>query len=336
MTKTPLISIIMPAYNVETYIADSIKSILNQSYNNLELIIINDGSTDDTKKIAQSFSVKDKRVRLFSTKNYGVSHARNFGLHKSRGELISFIDSDDQYTKNALMIMIQSLIKYGADISTSRYISVTNFDNHIESIDKFSSILNPNDVLKDFFYDTGHITGSICAKIYKKNIIENILFDETLSIAEDQDFFVKVLNNAHMVVHNSIIGYLYLKRNNSAVNSPFNKEHVSSIKLGDKLLAKIPKEDSELKKACKNYLFRSSIIAIFSMPAKKSQFKHEYDLCILAIKQNRKTVLLDEDSKIIYRLYALVSFLGVNFLFNFIKFRKLIGTIKRELLSIVK
>jgi hypothetical protein len=111
---------------------------------------------------------------------------------------------------------------------------------------------------------------------------------------------------------------------------------VSSIKLGDKLLAKIPKEDSALKKACKNYLFRSSIIAIFSMPAKKSQFKHEYDLCILAIKQNRKIVLLDKDSKIIYRLYALVSFLGVKFLLNFIKFRKLIGTIKRELLSIVK
>ena len=99
-----LVSIIMPAYNVEKHIASSISSVLNQSYNNWELIIINDGSTDETEQTIKLF--KDKRIKYFKKQNGGVSSARNLALIKMQGDYFCFLDADDRLTKNSLFFYL--------------------------------------------------------------------------------------------------------------------------------------------------------------------------------------------------------------------------------------
>ena len=99
--KSPLLSIIIALYNSEEYIEKCIKSIVEQTYNNLEIIIINDGSTDESLKICEQFQEKDKRIKIYNQKNTGVSSARNTGIAKATGDYITFVDSDDYLIKEA-------------------------------------------------------------------------------------------------------------------------------------------------------------------------------------------------------------------------------------------
>ena len=95
MQSKPVFSIIMPVYNVEQYISEAIESVLNQSFKDFELLIINDGSTDNSPKIAEYFKEKDSRILIFHQKNQGLSAARNFGIKNAKGTFIYFMDSDD-------------------------------------------------------------------------------------------------------------------------------------------------------------------------------------------------------------------------------------------------
>ena len=117
MKNDPLISIIVPAYNASKYIENTVKSILNQTYNNIEVMIINDGSTDDTELIIQEIINSDSRIKLISTENLGAGHARNEGLKNSNGQYIRFCDSDDFYPENSTKILLESILRYNADMA---------------------------------------------------------------------------------------------------------------------------------------------------------------------------------------------------------------------------
>ena len=112
----PKISIIVPVYNVESYLVRCIDSILNQSFKNFELILVNDGSTDDSLIICKKYLNVDKRIKLVSQVNKGLSAARNTGLRHTSGKYICFIDSDDFVEKDYLLFLINNIEKYNSDI----------------------------------------------------------------------------------------------------------------------------------------------------------------------------------------------------------------------------
>ena len=118
------VSIIMPAYNVEKYIEDAIQSVLAQTYRNFELLIINDGSTDDTERICQQYSDTDSRIRMFSKPNGGLSSARNFGLDHMEGDYVIFLDSDDYIASDCLYRLVSMKECFSADISVVSFIRV--------------------------------------------------------------------------------------------------------------------------------------------------------------------------------------------------------------------
>ena len=120
-TSLPLISVLMPAYNVKDYISAAIESVLHQSYTNLELIIINDGSTDGSGTIAEHYQSIDSRVKVYHIKNSGLANARNLSLSYAQGEFVTFVDSDDTIQKDYLSCLFDALIKYSADISFCSY-----------------------------------------------------------------------------------------------------------------------------------------------------------------------------------------------------------------------
>ena len=121
----PLISIIVPVYKTEKYLDACIKSLVDQTYQNIEIILVDDGSPDQCPKICDWWKGKDSRIVVIHDQNHGVSHARNLGLSKATGKYIAFCDSDDFYTNNHISEMLKLAIEYSADIAICGYCSLT-------------------------------------------------------------------------------------------------------------------------------------------------------------------------------------------------------------------
>lgn len=185
-----LVSIIVPVYNAKDTLKNCIDSILIQSYPNFELLLIDDGSLDDSLSICESYAYKDSRVRVFHKSNGGVSSARNVGLDSARGKWLTFIDSDDNVSLNFLSDLSNHeedilFTEYIAKNSTSKILASINHSELLES----SSI---SDFINSFFSDT--ILRSPWAKFYKKELLGDLRFVGEMKIGEDAYFVLKYLS----------------------------------------------------------------------------------------------------------------------------------------------
>lgn len=199
----PTISIIVPIYNSGLYLAKCIKSILCQSFGDFELLLINDGSTDDSRKICDDFARTDRRIRLFNKENGGVSSARNIGLNNSKGEWITFIDSDDWVDRNYLMCLMQCAQHDQVDLVMSGYQGLARVDRF-----KFYHL---------FLSDTTCYTVP-WGKLFKAKVIlrNHIRFQEEMRLGEDLVFLYMFLLHSNIVYTVGDIGYNY---NNNAEDS---------------------------------------------------------------------------------------------------------------------
>ena len=222
------VSIIIPAYNVENCIKRCLDSIINQIYKNLEIIIIDDASTDKTKKIINEYAQKDDRIiPFYQSTNKGVSAARNIGLKASTGEYIMFVDSDDSLTKEAIRRLIDVANKYDSDYVDSYHLFEYKKTNG--KLIKFTEKKVPKKILvmgnvknnPKITTMTSYITG----KLIKKDLIGNLLFDETLKCYEDLVFEQNLKSRVNNYVFLNRVIYIYYQRPNSLVNS-LGKNHL--------------------------------------------------------------------------------------------------------------
>ena len=209
-----LVSIIIPVYNSEKHIKRCLDSVLSQSYNDLEIIIINDGSTDNSEQIINELCANDKRAKLFTIKNGGVSNARNYGISKASGDYLMFIDSDDfissTYIKNYLSnYNNEDLIigGYSYYFENDKRIIPFKCKNSHYIIDSFMKDI-------EFFLRPPYLLGP-CFKLYKKSIIisNNIFFPLDISYGEDAEFVYSYLNHCFNIVSIENDGYFYCKSN---------------------------------------------------------------------------------------------------------------------------
>ena len=186
----PQISVIIPMYNIGSYIVQCIESILNQSYKNFELILINDGSTDNTFELCKIYAQKDERVLLFSQQNLGVSVARNEGLRIARGEYIVFVDGDDTLEHNALATLFDAIDGGTYDLSCAQSQLIDSNDKVTNPSSFQPIVLNaPGEIAQVCYTNSVYwdmLTGP-CAKLYKRYIImnNNIRFPEGMKHYED-------------------------------------------------------------------------------------------------------------------------------------------------------
>lgn len=213
-----MISIIVPVYNSETFLRDTINSILCQSFKDFELILIDDGSTDRSLEICYEYAIKDERVKVFSKENGGVSSARNLGLKNSVGDYIVFVDSDDFVDGTILYDLHRDIESTDSDIAICSYkkLTIEEYQEETSKICKNNKkiaveiISNPI----EFYYKRNEIP-FICNKLYKKSVIKDIWFDETISYAEDLLYTALVVFRAKKVCFRDRIGYYYIHRDNS-------------------------------------------------------------------------------------------------------------------------
>lgn len=184
------VSVIIPVYNTEKYLPRCLDSIINNSYKNLEIICVNDGSTDGSEDVLNKYKTKDKRIIVIDKKNQGVSAARNTGMACATGDGIAFIDSDDWIHHEYFYVLVNTLIDSNADvaicnrISTSKYVSDIRIENNYSyrMISKNDFILNHN------------CKYSVCTRIYRKNVIDNCCFSNEIRISEDKIFNMELLD----------------------------------------------------------------------------------------------------------------------------------------------
>ena len=206
------ISVIVPIYKVEDYLHRCVDSIINQTYTNLEIILVDDGSPDNCPMICDEYAEKDSRIKIIHKENGGLSDARNAGLDISTGEYIMFIDSDDFVDKDMMKSMMQNMIDNEADMVVCN-INYVYDDKEVVKYNQADRILDRYEAMEEYLKD-GIVQAIACNKLYKKELIEEIRF-ELNKTNEDEFFTYKVVDKANKIYYNSKPYYNYLQRSSS-------------------------------------------------------------------------------------------------------------------------
>lgn len=210
-----LVSIIVPVYNSQDYLRTTIDSVLNQSYQNFELILVNDGSTDASYEICKEYEKKDSRIHTLSIMNSGVAKARAVGVDYSKGEYITFLDSDDRLDKDFIGTMAKAIVENEADIVCCNSVDCYGI---CKSIEKNDVIMNDKKIFLDAFASNKRFAYCIWAKLFRKKSIDDICFPQ-MKYAEDTLYVQKCFNKVNRVVLLEYAGYYYTDNQNGAMHS---------------------------------------------------------------------------------------------------------------------
>ena len=244
-----LISIIVPIYNTDCYLRQCLDSIINQSYKNFEVLLVNDGSVDDSAMICKEFAEKDSRIRYFEKENGGVSSARNLGLKNVKGNYITFVDSDDWIEENYLEVLYNALKENEVDVAISTHKDF-NMDDNLYYLPFYSEeqlhTLDIGKVSRDEFLELfpelsslNHDFNCAVSKLFKADVVKNLLFDESINYGEDLDFFFNLYLNVSSIYYVNQPTYIYRQHQTSASNNCLESHAISEIRIYEKILKKI-------------------------------------------------------------------------------------------------
>jgi glycosyltransferase involved in cell wall biosynthesis len=219
MNVLPLISVIIPVYDVEKYLSRCIDSVINQTYRNLEIILVDDGSPDNSPAICDKYAVKDCRIRVIHQKNGGLSAARNAGIARSTGEYVGFIDSDDWIALDTYEYCMNLMNRCEADVVQFNLTKTSREKKLIQKQKEKIEILEGGKILEYYMLTTTNANGSysVCRCLFKRNLLQDIQF-RIGKINEDIDYKYKVLAKSSTMVVSNQVKYFYFQAENSTTN----------------------------------------------------------------------------------------------------------------------
>lgn len=226
----PKISIIVPIYNVQQYLKKCIDSIIEQTFNDFELILVNDGSTDKSGIICDEYKKIDNRIKVIHKENGGLSSARNAGIDIAKGKYIGFVDSDDYISKFMFQKLYENIIEYNADISICDYVEVFQDKEIIyqEKIEKKKLILSNIEALEKIYKEKGWVYVVAWNKLYKKEIFNDLRFPIG-KVHEDEMIAHEILYKANKIIFIEDQLYYYLQRDNSIMGKNYNINRLDII-----------------------------------------------------------------------------------------------------------
>ena len=231
-----LISVIIPIYNTEQYLSECIESILCQTYKNLEIILINDGSTDSSGKIADVYACKDSRIKVIHKKNEGVSEARNCGINCSSGEWIAFVDSDDTVPEYYFEYLLTKAIKNNADIAMGISNSMDEYGNIACSkpVECSVEVFDRNDAI--YHLIKADLFGCGINKLYRKHVFDGVRFNEQYRINEDYLVNYSCFSIAERILYSNRRMYNYRERKGSASRMQFDEKMLDGVAINQIVL----------------------------------------------------------------------------------------------------
>lgn len=246
--KKHKISIIVPVYNVKDYVERCVESIVNQTYKNIEIIVVNDGSTDESGKICEILSKRDERIKVFHKENGGLSDARNYGLKYATGDYIGFVDSDDYIKPKMFEVLYNNIIRESADVSEVDF-AITDSKEYLKKkrTSMYKVFLGQQALIE--FFKGNKIENSVWCKLYRKEVIEGLYFEKGIT-SEDFPFNFQVLLKANKVVIDTRDYYCYYyMREDSIINKKESMAILDSVFNCEKLEKNVPSNLSEHFKA---------------------------------------------------------------------------------------
>lgn len=298
-----LISVIIPVYKVEGYLSKCIESVINQTYSNIEIILVDDGSPDNCGKICDEYAKIDNRIIVIHKENGGVSSARNAGMDIASGKFISFVDGDD-YISYDYISKLYDLLK---DNDLPMSMCSINIDKNgsiaagpsFNSDGEFQSDCLINEILN---FKT--ISAVFC-KLFRNETINNLRF-KNYSIAEDLLFLIEYLQTVERIISCNDKLYYYVLNSEGAIRNPYNYKKYESLEVYDEIL-KLSENKDYYSKA-KARLVRGNFHILLKIP--KQTYRKEYDLICSKIREYRKEVMLDRSNNTKTRLACALSYLG--------------------------
>lgn len=289
--KEPLISVIIPVYKVKDYLDKCVDSVVKQSYSNLEIILVDDGSPDNCPKLCDKWAKADKRIKVIHQKNGGLSDARNTGIEKCNGKYITFIDSDDYIEKDYVEFLYENLIKYDADISMGKhYVKYPKKDYDTGSGNIY--VLNPHDCFDKLLYGEDFDV-SAWAKLYKIELFDDVRYPKG-RIYEDSATTYKLIDKSKNIVLNSKAIYSYVIREDSISRARFNEKKMELITSTKEMCDYILKKYPDLKSGCERRVMHAYLSTLTQLARSKSKNLKCKNELMSYIKENRKRILKDK------------------------------------------
>lgn len=329
MEKEDLISIVIPVYKVEKYLEKCVESVINQTYKNLEILLVNDGSPDSCPKICDEYAQKDNRIKVIHKENGGLSDARNAGIDVATGKYITFIDSDDYISNDYVEYMYNLAKKHNAQIATCEFEIVyledelKNNSEYIEDIE----VLTP----RDFFYNMLFAKRSdvtACAKLYEIELFKEIRYPKGV-VYEDTATTYKLIEKCNKIATGNKKCYFYFTRPNSISKiSGFNSNELDYIKNTNEMLDYLRNKYPDLEQAIDRFdlyaNFRILRLLLFTKPRNKKMEKEIFR----KIKNKRMKVLKYKDTPKRDKMAIVLSFFGLSiFKFSWLIYSKMTNRI---------
>ncbi len=306
----PLISIIVPVYQMEKHVELCIVSMLNQTYDNIEIIVIDDGSTDQSLRILKKYANEYSHVILLENEHSGLSIARNKGLDIAKGEYITFVDSDDFIHPQMIQTLFENMWDTNSDISIVGWKEVEEDDAKLYNskwkqteVSNHPIVVQKLEAIKKMLYQDG-TDSCVWGKLYKKNVFDGIRFPEH-EIFEDIAIIFHLLDRVNRVVFSEFAGYFYLQRKSSIIRAKF-KEHKMSLIDFMEANEMFLKKYNELDLAIANRMVRASFHIYLQIPGTKEYQQYRERIEKIIIK-NRRKVLGDKRAVIGTKVALMIS-----------------------------
>lgn len=325
MRMNELVSVIVPVYNVEKYLDQCISSLVKQTYRNIEIILVDDGSKDRSGQICDRWQREDARIRVIHQQNGGQSDARNRGIALAQGAYLSFVDSDDFVAEDYIETLLLTLKKNRVDIAAAagktiyKDLSVQNLCKSLNNKNT-TIVYNSKEAIERMLYEKG-LSASVWAKIYKKELFHGILFPVGKRY-EDLYIMYALLYQCQRIAVSKDVVYYYRIRTDSIIGQLDPRKNkdllIASQNILDFVKAKIP----SIVRAGEYKVFFAAVELFVHYPSEDllvTKDRQEMDELWNTIKMYRTQVLFDKNGKAKYRILAFVSYMGQKVLRHFYK-----------------
>lgn len=305
-----MISVVIPAYNLAPYLERCIDSILNQTYKDFEILLVDDGSTDETGDLCDKLALRDSRIRVFHKENGGVSSARNMALDNAKGDMISIIDGDDWVEPTLFEDAINSMKQNNAQIFMFEYFIDKNDESIKHSVsDSKYGVLDTETALVRTISPDNRFAWS---KIFDKELLCNSRFDKNLILGEDTLFICEIIAGAKRIFYSDNAYYHYIIRENSAITSAFKIKKMTGIEAYQKVLELFNKSGFKIAEHYARAAIVDLGIALCQKASKSDAKKQAYKITKTAIKSLIVKIVSSRYIPLITKLKAVVGTFSIN------------------------
>ena len=304
------ISIVVPIYNQEKYLKRCLDSLICQTYTNLEIILVNDGSKDLSGQICDEYEKIDYRIIVIHKENGGLSSARNAGIEIASGDYIGFVDSDDWVCKDMYEILLNNCLQYDCPIASMKYFRTTKEVDIVQETS--TNIVYENEELINYYlksmFNAQSLEQPVWNKLYKKELFTDVRFPMN-QIYEDMFTVFKILSKGKKMVVSNQIGYFYYQNFQSITNAKFSKKNLDLLKVCNQIVDEVKEYDNKEIVHIANSIKENGILSLLIRIAESSDDNRLYlKLLLKELKQGKDTLQYPYIPKIQKTLIRICNF----------------------------